>query len=222
MKRRHLFAVGFILLMGGMFGYQTALTKEPRYQGRTLTQWLADRPKAQNPFLTRPSPLTPEARRAVMAIGTNAVPTLLEMVQAKDSGLMTWVNSQLNRQRIIGLRFRSAAEQRAMAFAGFEVLGGAAEAAAPSLASLLKKPDVAVRYTALESLRRVTSDRSLLIPLLLEACRDSSPEVRFVANTDLHFRSPDALRKAGIPDFLQELHKQATENVSGSLPQTNK
>jgi hypothetical protein len=219
MKRRHLFAVGFILLMGGMFVYQTARTKEPRYQGRTLTQWLAEKPKTQNPFSTRPRPLTPDARRAVMAMGTNAIPVLLEMARATDSGLRTWVNSHLSRQRIIEFRFRSAAEQRAMAFTGFEILGEAAEAAAPALASLLKEPDVALRYTALESLRRVTSDKEVLIPLLLEACRDSSPEVRFVANTDLHFRSPDALRKAGIPDFLEELHKQATDDTSSRLPQ---
>ena len=196
----------------GLLTFGLVLRKEPHFQGRTLTQWLVDRPKYKNPFIVRRAPLSVEAQRAVKAIGTNAIPILLEMIQARDSAFNTWLTSALNRQRIIGFRLQPATEQRAMAFAGFEILGEEAKAAAPALASLIKDPDFGVRYTALESLRRVTSDKNLLVPLLLEACRDSAPAIRFNANTYLHFQSPESLRTAGIPDLLDELFKQATND----------
>jgi len=194
---------------------------EPRYHDRTLTQWLDDRTKRQNPFLTHPAPLSAEAQQAIKSIGTNAVPILLEMVQAKDSAFKTRLNSALNRQRFIKFSSRPAVEQRAMAFAGFEILGENANSAAPALASLTADPDAGVRYTALESLRRVTSDKSVLVPVLLHACRDSAPEIRFVASTDLHFRSPESLRTAGIPDLLDEVFKQTTNNVFVRPPLTS-
>ena len=222
MKRLSLISILALTVSMGLLTFGLLLRKEPQFQGRTLTQWLVDRPKYENPFIVRPAPLSVEAQQAVKAIGTNAIPILLEMIQARDSAFKTWLASALNRQRIIGFRLLPATEQRAMAFGGFEILGEEARAAAPALSSLIKDPDFGVRYTALESLGRVTSDKNLLVPLLLEACRDSSPAIRFIANTDLHFRSPESLRTAGIPDLLDEIFKQATNDVSASLPLTSK
>jgi len=212
MKRLNLIGVLALAVSVASLTFGLVLRKEPHFQGRSLTQWLVDRPKYKNPFIVRPAPLSVEARRAVKAIGTNAIPILLEMIQARDSAFKTWLTSAFNRQRIIGFRLQPATEQRAMAFAGFEILGEEAKAAAPALASLIKDPDFGVRYTALESLRRVTSDKNLLVPLLLEACHDSAPAIRFNANTHLHFQSPESLRTAGIPDLLDELFKQGTND----------
>jgi hypothetical protein len=49
--------------------------KEPSYQGRKLTDWLGD---------IHPGSTELPAARAVMAIGTNGVPTMLELIRAKD------------------------------------------------------------------------------------------------------------------------------------------
>src|SRR2546429_6992218 len=156
MKRLGVIGILALTVSMGLLRFGLVLRKEPQFQGRTLTQWLVDRPKHRNPFIVRPAPLSVEAQQAVKAIGTNAIPILLEMIQARDSAFKTWLTSVLNRQHLIGFRLQPATEQHAMAFAGFEILGEKARAAAPALASLINDPDFGVRYTALESLRRVT------------------------------------------------------------------
>jgi hypothetical protein len=58
-----------------IFICQARRPKEPMYQGRSLTEWLGD---------IRPGPTELPAARAVMAIGTNGVPIMFRLIQAKD------------------------------------------------------------------------------------------------------------------------------------------
>jgi len=198
-------------------GYLTialVLPKEPRYQHRTLTQWLEPGTcaKPKNPFrnFSPPEPTSPVTQSAIKAIGTNAIPTLLKTTQAKDSSLRIRLNTLLDRQTLIAFRFRTACEQRAMGIQGFEVLGEDGKSAAPALALLIKDPDAGVRYAALESLRRVKPVREIIVPVLLKACSDPAPEIRFVAAVDLHFRCPQELERAGLTDPIIELHSPET------------
>jgi len=73
-------------------GCSTLPTREPRYQGRSLTYWLNDYARTQ--FANDPEPWTPawtdedravraRAESAVRQIGTNALPFLLKMVTSK-------------------------------------------------------------------------------------------------------------------------------------------
>jgi len=54
------------------------VSKEPSYQGRTLTDWLGD---------IRPGPTELPAAKAVIAIGTNGIPTMFKLLVAKDHAM---------------------------------------------------------------------------------------------------------------------------------------
>lgn len=226
MKSLHLIAVFAVAILVAWVAFDFPFPKEQRFQGRTLTQWLEPEPKPKLSykyvFNTRVEPKSDEAQRAIKAIGTNAIPTLIKMVQAKDSFLKTSLNSLLDQQTIIHFRFRSASEQRGMAFQGFEILAEDAKSAAPTLALLTKSSDVRVRYAALESLYRVKPAKELIIPVLLQSCHDSDPSIRFRANVGLHFISPQTLEMAGIPDMLLSIHNLAKNNEEANAPATTK
>ncbi|MBI3852359.1 MAG: hypothetical protein HY298_19050 [Verrucomicrobia bacterium] len=226
MKRLRLIGILAVVILMGCLVFDLALLREPSYQGRTLTQWLEPepQPKRRNPFNTRfeRDPKSPEVQRAIKAIGTNAIPTLLKMIQAKDSLLKTRLNSLLDRQTIIHLRFRSASVRRGMAWDGFAILAKEAKSAAPSLALLTKDSDVGVRVAARESLLRVTSDKELLVPVLLEACHDSASGREFFAAATLEHIAPQELEKLGIPGPLRSIHNQAKNNVETNEPATTK
>src|SRR5690349_15798059 len=57
---------------------------EPVFEGRPLTVWLNHHVASSAAVPPYGSPGWREADRALRAIGTNAIPTLLEMIQAKD------------------------------------------------------------------------------------------------------------------------------------------
>src|SRR5436190_1463475 len=90
-RRRLLFLAVIVLAAGGLAAW-FLLPNEPTYHGRTLSAWLED---YSNPLMHVRSvrEISPAfytlkmegARKAVLAIGTNAIPTLLKLTQATDS-----------------------------------------------------------------------------------------------------------------------------------------
>ena len=224
----HLIAVLAVVILIGCVTFDFPFLKEPRYQGRTLTQWLEPERKPKNSYSyrsivhTRVEPKSEEVQRAVKAIGTNAIPVFLKMAQAKDSFLKTSLNSLLDQQTIIHFRFRSASEQRVMAFQGFEILAEDAKSAAPALALLTKNSNAGVRYTAIKNLYRVRPDKDMIVPVLLLSCHDPDSSIRFLANVGLRYISPQELERAGIPDMLLSIHAQAKNNVEVNAPAATK
>src|SRR5437660_3484140 len=81
--------------------------KEPTYQGRTLTEWLCDcsvyPPFGWGEIPRAFNPRVPATKHAVKEIGTNAIPVLLDMLQAGDSttSLKIRLNLPLARRAII-------------------------------------------------------------------------------------------------------------------------
>jgi len=106
-------------------GY-TAVGSEPSYQSKKLSQWLSLYQKAD--------PNTPDetrARNAVRAIGTNGIPTLVQMLTSTD------------------LEVQDAGHK------GFEILGSSAAQAVPALAKLLTGTNKLVRFTAAQALGEI-------------------------------------------------------------------
>jgi hypothetical protein len=190
MKRKLILCLALVLGVG-LFSWleiEFTKTKEPRSDGRTLTQWL-ETGLPKNPFLTR-NILPLRSKIAVMEIRSNAVPTLIRMVQTRE------VIPQSNYAR----------RQRDMAIMGFDVLGTSARSAGPMLAELAKDSDVCVRYAALDSFLHVETNKNFLMPVLLHACHDSNGRVQVLAGAALHFVSPNSFAKAGIDDPLIRAH----------------
>ena len=92
-KRRRLFAALFLVLIGGTI-WLVAVPREPPeplYQGKPLTFWLG-----RSYF--HPLNLADQqaATAAVQRAGTNAIPTLLRLMRARDSKTKAWVFNWLH------------------------------------------------------------------------------------------------------------------------------
>lgn len=102
------FAVLSLLALATMLGALSAPSAEPKYQGRSLSKWLATYRDAGTD-----SPEEKRASEAVRAIGTNGIPDLLRMLTSDD------MQVQMDAKN------------------GFSILGPIATPAVPALAKLL-------------------------------------------------------------------------------------
>ena len=104
---------------------------EPRFQGKALSLWLqqADPNHGEGlPF---------EAKEAICRMGSNAVPHLVRMLEAKDSPLRRRLTDFFYDQDWGQLPLRLAYRDRYAASLAFEVLGPAGVGAIPKLQALL-------------------------------------------------------------------------------------
>src|SRR5262245_34170426 len=85
MSKRISIASGILLVVTlGVLFWKAAGPSEPLYGGKTLSRWLESHvptSEADPPFN---SPGWKKADEALRQIGTNAIPTLLQMIRAKD------------------------------------------------------------------------------------------------------------------------------------------
>jgi HEAT repeats/HEAT repeat len=103
---------------------------EPVYQGKPLSSWL----KAFATTGTQQA--RDKADEAVLHVGTNAIPTLLRMLRAKDSALEVKLMDLTKRQHIIKIEHISAGQWNEAGAYGFEALGAEAHGAVPALVEI--------------------------------------------------------------------------------------
>src|SRR5436190_17218266 len=121
---------------------------EPRWQGRSLSSWLVDL-APDKPQGTRIAAAT-----AVRALGTNAVPFLLDWMREPEVEprwklrLQAW----LSRQSLVKVKFELAGDRRRKSVLAFEALGDTGRSAVPELAQLLCDPDANRRGDAAAAL----------------------------------------------------------------------
>jgi len=147
----------------------------PIHDGQRLTVWIDQfrdhwQPQPGNP---EDNELTAAAERAIVALGTNAIPTLLAMVATRDSALKTRAMSLLRKWPRIGIKLDSAAHQQARASTGFALLGQTAKPAISGLIKLLSDPDKDVRASAAHCLSFFGPEGREAIPHLLKLMNDA-------------------------------------------------
>ena len=85
MKRHRILVIGFLLAGGlGLLVWRASGRREPVFEGRTLTSWLDHHVASSAARPPYDSPGWQKADQALRRIGTNAIPTLLQMIRAKD------------------------------------------------------------------------------------------------------------------------------------------
>ncbi|MDB6065891.1 MAG: putative lyase [Pedosphaera sp.] len=132
-----LFFVLVVAMVGGI-GWLVMRPSEPVYHGRALRYWLNvlwsdgfnDDKEGR------------EASEAVHAIGTNAIPTLLRLINAKDSALALKFYALTEKQRIFKFHHVPASHLNDLALGGFMVLKGEAKGAVPELIAMYEKKKV--------------------------------------------------------------------------------
>jgi hypothetical protein len=142
MKRRTILLLAVVVVMAGMFFLWPRGPREPVYQGRRLTEWMAQGVPGTDPVTGLPV-ISDEgkARAAIEAIGTNALPFLLSEftrpVSPRRERLRAWVN----RQPYLNVHLRLDGERLYSAGQGLRLLGNNAAPAIPTIMRYLDDPD---------------------------------------------------------------------------------
>jgi len=112
--------------------------KEPSYKGKSLSYWLEHNEVAGAVTAATNDPTKLECREAIRHIGTNAIPSLLRMLRAKDSALKMHVIDLIESQDFVNFRFpiSTAEREHARAVLGFFCLDDLATSAVPALVDI--------------------------------------------------------------------------------------
>jgi len=112
---------------------------DPRYQGKRLSEWLKNydhyRPSVNDLWVDQMR----QTDEAVRNLGTNCIPLLLRLMEAKDSRLKTRMFEFLGDHGFGDISFTSAEQFHYRAFRGFLVLGAMATNAVPQLLSIYSR-----------------------------------------------------------------------------------
>ena len=224
MKRVWIAIVVVVVALAGVVGWQVMKpSDEPVYRGRALTSWLRDSAEVfyvvDHPGLDMfqrydlISPLgtnasaglnatAPQAREALHQIGTNAIPTLLRLLRAKDSPSKAKFINLARRQRLIKIELAPSDFWNYAAAWAFQQLGESARSAVPSLIDIAKENvSQSSRKFAIMSLGSVGPAAKEAVPALLLWLTNADSEVRSWAAISLRHIDPQAAFKAGLTVF---------------------
>jgi hypothetical protein len=192
MRQRTYFVVFGIILLALVGAVVFFHSSEPTYDGRTLSQWMADYWECVKPPPASPSIFTMEmyigyegdsprlrsATNAIRHLAPKATPCLLEWMDYEQPGwsvrLCSYLKGRQGRwgieRRIVDGLERPSTRSRNSAVA-FRALGSSAAAAVPQLAKLLKSPKPGVADSAILALVYIGPKG---LPPLTEALADAS------------------------------------------------
>jgi hypothetical protein len=204
----------------------------PFYRGHSLDAWLQD---CVNPFRHLNSlrdmrstdfrGRMENARNAVKAIGTNGIPRLLQLLQAKGGSAKDMIAAPLGLRRFGSEWFPSAWEKNMMATVGFAILQQDAMPAEPTLIALTKDNDPGVRIRALEALCLIEqTNYQKLVPILLPFGHDPDSQNRRRAAGEMRIflvsMTPEEAEKAGVYDAFPELrHLDVNARPTAPMPE---
>jgi len=192
------------LIAASVIGY-LCLPKEPRYQGRALSEWIEESRRAYLMW-ARGDPKRrlsdysewQIATNAVQQIGTNAIPQLLRWASAHDSKTRQKLIIWLRMHPSFHFRIRSAEERQLAAYFGFSLLGRTAEPAWPGLVQLTHEREPDSRRCGMDCLIITKADSATLRPVLRDLVKDPDEKVRRTAAGELHYFFPGDAAALGI------------------------
>src|ERR1700722_1364899 len=136
MKRIRIIVMVVAVMVIGVVAIAIFRDREPRYQERTLTEWIEYDIKKR-----ASDPEHQAAERAVKQMAPDAIPWLLRWAEKHDSSLKLKVIDFLNKHPAIHLHLKPAFEYYLIAFDGFQLLGSEAKPAWPMLIQWTSSPD---------------------------------------------------------------------------------
>jgi HEAT repeat protein len=183
-KRVYIALALFTVALVGVIVWQAGQQREPVYQGKPLSEWLKTYAKLRHGGDHPPALMKLEwkADEAVRQIGSNAIPTLLRLLKAKDSPLKLMLVGLAKRQHIIKIEFLPADRWNQAGFGGFEVLETNAQSAVPALIGIVNQniSHDSQSYT-IETLGLLGPAAKAAVPTLLQCATNADRNIRFQA-----------------------------------------
>jgi len=186
--------VSALLISGGVaLCFWTRLPPEPVYQGRTLSEWLADCNYSD-------SPQDKAAKEAIAKMGTNVLPHLEPMLRSHDSRLKLWAINLVRRQRLVRMKFISAEERQQSASRACRAVGNAAAIYLPELVSMLDHTNsLTTPWCGLVAIADVSHGVDC-VPELTKALTNHFAQVRWHSAYQLSLRGTNA--QSAIPILI--------------------
>ena len=200
-KRIHIAFAVVLLALAGVIGWQVLRLREPVYQGKRLSFWLdAYRLYGLAGVETwQVRDEQQEADEAVRQAGTNALPTLLRMLRAKDSALKLTVMRLAERQHVFKINYTPAEELHYRACCAFGILRAKARSAVPALIKIANQNfSHDSQCYAISALASIGPPAKEAIPFLLGWATNADAAVRLYAGNALKQIEPDAAAKTGV------------------------
>ena len=179
--------VGFSLIAG------SRPSREPEYDGQPLSEYLRSLTYSQ-------VRLERSARDAIRAMGSNAIPPLIDILNARESRFKMWFNEVADRQSLIRFRFAPLGARQVQAAMACQELGPIAAPAIPSLTRLIDDPQVG--SCAVAALAEIGPQT---FPLLTNALCSVHQATRLAAVGHLRLARP---RERAVPPLLLALSSQ--------------
>ncbi|MDB6112697.1 MAG: repeat protein [Pedosphaera sp.] len=209
MGKRYRILVGVLLVavVGGL-AWQMSRPREPMYEGKPLSYWLL------RPSLDR-------NLDAVRQTGTTAIPTLLQMLRAKDSVFFLKVVKLMKKQRFIKIDYVFAGERNFQAILGFGILGVKAGEAVPALVEIY---DQAISSDSMcataDSLGAIGPLARPAVPSLLRGVTNKDENVRFGSLSALELIGPESsllmpVLETSLKDNDWKVRNQAAHMLGG-------
>ena len=200
-KRIHIALAVVLVTLAGVIGWQVLRLREPVHQGRRLSVWLKayelNGLAGAESWQVRVE--QQEADEAVRQAGTNALPTLLWMLRAKDSALKVNLMALAKRQHFIKIKYTPAEELNYRAYWAFGVLRAKARSAVPELIEIADQNiSHDSRCYALAALAFIGPPAKGAIPALSAWATNADGAVRLYAANALKAIDPEAAAKAGV------------------------
>src|ERR1043166_357001 len=194
-------ALSLVAILSGLFVCLASAPREPVYEGRALTDWLYHHVTSSAAIPAYNSPGWLQADEALRAIGTNAIPTLVRMIGAKDlSAPMLKLVRWAERYRWLHIRYRSKIWQNEEAQYAFQILGTNAASAVPELIRIYEaNVSPSSQRAAAYALGHIGREAQSAVPALARRLRDPVVDVRFTAVTVLLLIS---MSPGSDPDLL--------------------
>jgi HEAT repeat protein len=179
MRKRVQFALAVLLVvLVGVIAWQIPKVREPLYQGKSLSVWLEG-------YIPNPdTAFSDEERRqrtdaAVRELGTNAIPTLLRMLRAKDAAWKLTLMRLVGKQRLFRIGFTPAAGLNFAAGMAFVRLQESASNSVPALIKIYDedRSDYS-RNAVVIALGAIGPAAPGAVPCLLRAATNSEFSIR--------------------------------------------
>lgn len=179
MVRRVSIALAVLLAIAGAILLFLRPAPEPVYQGKSVSEWIDGRPvsiKGAVGFSSFVQPFKNDEREAVRALGTSAVPAVIERLRRRDSGVRRLLVTWAAKQNVVHVHFRPPAywlNSRGLEAA--QILGPDAASAVPYIRPFLNDTNVSLRVHALNAIGRIGTNAQSAAPELFKVLR-SDPE----------------------------------------------
>ncbi len=194
------------MVLGGL-GIVIYRSGEPRYQGRTLTEWIevgsGANVKLSEQFNVDPEhpesdPAWQEASHAVKQMAPDAIPLLLKWVETEDSPQKKKAISWVRRHTPIHFQVHPAGYYHMKAISGFNLLGQEARPAWPVLIQWTYGTNRTRQLWAFECLAASKPDKEILLPVLTRLLSDPQKMIQVFAADVFHERYPREAAAAGV------------------------